>query len=78
MRTGNLGVSNLPEAFMKEIKVIFTDDSVGFVKEAQLNALITAGKIKSFLRSDGWVRVGIDPVREIRFQGRDRRKVTDE
>jgi len=63
---------------MKDIKVIFIDDSVGFVKEAQLNALITASKIKSFLRSDGWVRVGIDPVREIRFQGRDRRKVNDE
>ncbi len=63
---------------MKEIKVIFIDDSVGFVKEAQLNALIISGKIKSFLRSSGWVRVGIDPVREIRFQGRDRRKVNEE
>jgi hypothetical protein len=62
---------------MKEIKVIFTDDSVGFVKETQLNALITSGRVKSFLRSDGWVRVGIDPVREIRYKGRDRRKVTD-
>jgi len=62
---------------MKEIKVIFTDDSVGFVKETQLNALITSGRLKSFLRSDGWVRIGIDPVREIRYQGRDRRKVND-
>jgi hypothetical protein len=62
---------------MKEIKVIFTDDSVGFVKETQLNALITSGRVKSFLRSDGWVRVGIDPVREIRYKGRDRRKVND-
>jgi hypothetical protein len=63
---------------MKDIKVVFNDDSVGFVKEAQLNALITSGRVKSFLRSDGWVRVGIDPVREIRFQGRDRRKVNEE
>jgi hypothetical protein len=63
---------------MKEIKVIFIDDSEGFVKEAQLNALITSGKIKSFLRSSGWVRVGIDPVREIRYQGRDRRKARED
>jgi hypothetical protein len=63
---------------MKEIKVIFNDDSVGYVKESQLNALIVADKIKSFLRSDGWVRVGIDPVREIRYQGRERRKVNEE
>jgi len=62
---------------MKEIKVVFIDDSEGFVKETQLNALIISGRLKSFLRSDGWVRVGIDPVREIRFQGRDRRKVND-
>ena len=54
---------------MKEIKVIFNDDSVGYVKEHQLNVLITSGKIKSFLRSSGWVRVGIDPVREIKFKG---------
>jgi hypothetical protein len=63
---------------MKDIKVVFNDDSEGFVKETQLNALITSGRLKSFLRSDGWVRVGIDPVREIRFQGRDRRKVNEE
>jgi hypothetical protein len=63
---------------MKDIKVVFNDDSVGFVKETQLNALITSGRVKSFLRSDGWVRVGVDPVREIRFQGRDRRKVNEE
>ncbi|MDD2336119.1 MAG: hypothetical protein PHD01_06050 [Geobacteraceae bacterium] len=62
---------------MKEIKVVFIDDSEGFVKETQLNALITSGRLKAFLRSDGWVRVGIDPVREIRFKGRDRRKVND-
>lgn len=62
---------------MKEIKVIFIDDSVGFVTETQLDALISSGRIKSFLRSSGWVRVGIDPVREIRYKGRDRRKVNE-
>jgi hypothetical protein len=62
---------------MKEIKVIFNDDSAGYVKEHQLNVLITSGRIKSFLRSTGWVRVGIDPVREIKFKGADRRKVNE-
>ncbi len=59
---------------MKEIKVIFTDDSIGYVKESQLDGLIASGKIKSFLRSSGWVLIGVDPVREIRFAGKDRRR----
>lgn len=64
---------------MKEIKVVFTDDSVGYVKEAQLDGLILSGKIKSFLRSTGWVRIGIDPVREVRYRGKERRrKAADE
>jgi hypothetical protein len=62
---------------MKEIKVIFIDDSVGYVTETQLDSLISSSRIKSFLRSSGWVRVGIDPVREIRYKGRDRRKVNE-
>jgi hypothetical protein len=62
---------------MKEIKVIFIDDSVGYVTENQLDALISSSRIKSFLRSSGWVRVGIDPVREIRYKGRDRRKLNE-
>lgn len=61
---------------MKEIKVVFSDDSVGYVKESQLDGLILSGKIKSFLRSNGWVRIGIDPVREIRYSGKERRKKT--
>lgn len=59
---------------MREIKVVFSDDSTGFVHDSKLDSLIVAGKIKAFLRSDGWVRIGIDRIREIRFHGAERRK----
>ncbi|NMC75472.1 MAG: hypothetical protein GYA56_14110 [Geobacteraceae bacterium] len=54
---------------MKEIQVIFSDDSRGIVHDNKLDSLIVAGKIKAFLRSDGWVRIGTDRIREIRFHG---------
>jgi hypothetical protein len=63
---------------MKEIKVVFSDDSIGVVSEGKLDELITSGRIKAFLRSDGWVRIGIDPVREKRYHGTDRKKVNRE
>jgi hypothetical protein len=63
---------------MREIKVVFNDDSIGFVRDGKLDELILAGRIKAFLRSDGWVRVGTDRVREIRFHGADRRKTDEE
>lgn len=59
---------------MREIRVIFSDDTEGVVSENKLDELITSGRIKSFLRSDGWVRIGIDPVREKRYHGSDRKK----
>lgn len=59
---------------MKEIKVIFSDDSTGIVHDSKLDSLILAGKIKAFLRSDGWVRIGTDRIREIRFHGAGRGK----
>jgi hypothetical protein len=63
---------------MREIKVIFTDDSEGFVRDGKLNELILAGKIKAFLRSEGWVRIGTDRVREIRYHGSERRNTDEE
>lgn len=64
------------EGYMKEIKVIFADESAGYVKSSKLDALITSGKIKAFLRSNGWVSIGRDPIREIKFNGKDRRRVS--
>lgn len=59
---------------MREIKVVFSDDTTGFVHDSKLDSLIVTGKIKAFLRSDGWVRIGVDRIREIRFHGSERRK----
>jgi hypothetical protein len=66
------------EGYMKEIKVVFTDETTGYVKSAKLDALITSGKIKAFLRSGGWVSIGSDPIREIKYNGKDRRRVSRE
>lgn len=59
---------------MREIEVVFLDDTTGFVSENKLDELITSGKIKAFLRSDGWVRIGVDPIRERRYHGAKRGK----
>jgi hypothetical protein len=63
---------------MKEIKVVFEDESTGYVKAVKLDALIASGRIKSFLRSDGWVNIGDDPIREIKYQGKERRVISQE
>lgn len=59
---------------MREIEVVFSDNTTGFVSENKLDELIASGRIKSFLRSDGWVRIGVDPIREKRYHGTNRRK----
>jgi hypothetical protein len=46
------------------IPVIFADDSPGQVRPEDLDELIRNRKIISFRRSDGWVRIGLDPVRK--------------
>ena len=46
------------------IKVMYTNGKTGMVENYQLDDLIASGKIKKFHRSDGWVSVGIDPIRK--------------
>jgi len=45
------------------IKVIYQTDEIDVVESSQLDMLISSNKIKKFLRFDGWVTVGIDPIR---------------
>jgi hypothetical protein len=47
----------------KEIEVIYNNNKRGILKSYQLDKLIELGKIKKFRRSDGWVTVGVDPIR---------------
>ena len=45
------------------IKVMYHDNTFDMVTQYQLAQLIIEHKIKMFLRSKGWVTIGIDPVR---------------
>jgi hypothetical protein len=60
---------------MKLIKVIFIDNTAGVVKSSSLEQFIDAGKIVAFRRSEGWAKVGRDPMRGNggRYEGPERR-----
>jgi hypothetical protein len=45
------------------IRVMYNDDKYDYVPDSRLDELIESGKIKQFLRTDGWVKVGEDPIR---------------
>jgi len=61
-----------------KIPVVFADGTPGVVNADELDLLLKKRGILSFRRSDGWVRVGLDPVRgsggSINFRGKERRK----
>ena len=62
-----------------KVPVIYSDGSSSVVDIKNLDALIKKRAIQSFRRSDGWVRVGRDPIRcdDIRnssYGGVERRK----
>jgi hypothetical protein len=50
------------------IAVLFSDDSTELVDPDELDALIYNREIVSFRRSDGWVQIGVDPVRRKKNQ----------
>jgi len=47
------------------IKVMYQTNEIDVVESSQLDTLISSNKIKTFLRSEGWVAVGIDPIRKV-------------
>jgi len=57
------------------IPVLFSDNSAGQASPEILDELIRNRKIITFRRSDGWVRIGFDPIRGDggKYQGPDRR-----
>ncbi|WP_223922978.1 GSU3473 family protein [Geobacter sp. AOG2] len=61
-----------------KIPVIFIDGTPGVVGAEELDSFVQKRRILSFRRSDGWVRVSRDPVREPSskntYEGKDRRK----
>ncbi len=54
------------EGYPMLIHVQYADNSYDLVDGAKLDALITTNSIVGFKRSNGWVRLGIDPVRSAR------------
>lgn len=60
-----------------KIAVILADGTFAVVGADELNALLKNQGIRSFLRSDGWVRIGYDLLRESgsgnKYEGDDRR-----
>ncbi len=62
------------------LKVIYTDKTIGIVDAARLEELMAKGTLGAFLRLDGWVIVGKDPIRRggKMFHGADRRRQTCE
>ena len=59
------------------IKVMYQTNEIDVVEASQLDTLISSNKIKKFLRFDGWVTVGIDPIRKenkVNYKGSERRQ----
>ena len=59
------------------IKVMYQNNEIEMVEASQLDTLISSNKIKKFLRSEGWVTVGIDPIRKesrVNYKGSERRQ----
>ena len=58
------------------VQVNWTNNRYDYVKDFMLDSLIEAGVVARFLRSSGWVTVGVDPVRtnsHQEYNGRERR-----
>ena len=46
------------------ITVIYQNNKVGIVDAPHLDEVITSSKIKQFLRTEGWVTIGVDLIRK--------------
>lgn len=61
------------------VQVHWTNKRYDYVKDYMLDSLIEAGVVARFLRSSGWVTVGVDPVRSKRkkmtYNGPERRQI---
>jgi hypothetical protein len=62
------------------VQVKWTNNSYDYVKDFMLDSLLEAGVVARFLRSSGWVTVGVDPIRSsssnLEFNGRERRSMS--
>jgi hypothetical protein len=70
--------SGLGERLFMLIRVVYQNDKHDMVKPFILDSLISANRLKKFLRSDGWATIGTDRLRGMggQFSGFERRKNT--
>lgn len=47
-----------------KVMVCYDDDTYDIVEDYCLDYLIRTGNITGFCRSDKWVKIGVDPVRD--------------
>ena len=45
------------------VQVHWTNNRYDYVKDFMLDTLIESGAVARFLRSSGWVTIGVDPIR---------------
>jgi hypothetical protein len=64
------------EVFTMTVEVIFKNGRKGYVNRSELNMLINSRLIQRFKRADGWVRIGMDPLRQrgdLSYSGEEKR-----
>ena len=49
------------------IRVVYGSGETGLVKACDLDRLIREEQILAFCRSDGWARIGLDPIRVTQY-----------
>jgi hypothetical protein len=62
------------------VQVNWTNNRYDYVKDFMLDSFIEAGVVARFLRSSGWVTIGVDPVRSSKpipqYSGSERRSMS--
>lgn len=62
------------------VQVNWTNNGYDYVRDFMLDSLIEAGVVKRFLRSSGWVTIGVDPIRTSspprKYSGSERRSMS--
>jgi len=48
------------------VHVVYSSGMHDMVKTEVLNRLLASGEVLQFKRTNGWVNVGLDPIRQIR------------
>jgi len=56
-------IRKLQEGESKIVHVLYNDNNYDYVSDYKLDDLIRSNKIAKFKRKDGWVTIGVDPVR---------------